>query len=926
MDTQRWQRIQELFEAALKNPEDQRRAWLAEACADDPTLIDDVEALLGADTTHDELAARVGRAVERELQTFRLEPGQRIGAWTVEDLLASGGMGSVYRARRSDRAYEQSVVIKVVALPLNDELHERFRRERQILADLSHPYIARLLDGGTLAGGEPYLVMEYVRGWDIATWCDRQQLGLIDRLALFNRVCEAVQFAHTSLVVHRDIKPANVLVDESGTPRLLDFGIASLLESGDHEGGRPQAAADNRLTSAYASPEQRRGQPVTTASDVYSLGALLYRLLTGEPPRFDAPYSVRPISTSMSGMARANAGRIMEADLDAVVGKALADDPDRRYATPQALAEDLERLHRLRPTRARPVGGLGRLGRAVRRNRLLSATITGSALLMFAFIISISILALHLDRERDHALVAAATTEQVSDFVFELFDGADPEVSPGEIPTARELLDRGTARIREELDDQDRIRARLLHRMGRAYQGLGQFEQARALLSDALDSVDSNDADLYWATMVDLADVERLLGERATARDRLDAVIEQLAGSDEFPRSLASAYNNRGLVAADQEQHEHAEELAHRALAVPLEAGQARKVLYGRYRHNLALALGRQGRHDEAIDVLETVIDEKRRTLGKSHPSTLRSMEVLAGNHRQRGDLDTAAAYFEKILEHTVAVYGETSAAQARVNNSLANVHHDRGDYARAERTYRQALDFHDARPEADPLTHAFLVNNLASLFEDRGNLADAENLFRRSLAMRRELAGEDELLVIHARGNLARILIQLDQLDEAATLLAQVDDALTAHFPDNRFRRLQLDWQAALLEAARGNLERGRDGMQAVLAKLNDEWPDRTARHANAELDAAAIDLQRGAYIEARRRSDRALELLQDLRHPDHPDYLRAQVLRAEALAGQGDRGEAVAIVTPLWPILTDRFSPESPTLATAGQLLAED
>ncbi len=914
MDVTRWQRIQVLFEEALEQPERRRRDWLKVACSDDPSLIADVERMLGADTTSDKLADHVSRSVDRELHTLRLEPGQRLGAWTVEDLLASGGMGAVYRARRGDRAYEQSVVIKIVALPLNDELHERFRRERQILADLSHPYIARLLDGGTLPGGEPYLVMEHVNGCDIATWCDRQRLGLSGRLILFLRVCEAVQFAHASLVIHRDIKPANILIDESGTPRLLDFGIASLLERGDDDGNSLRAAADHRLTSAYASPEQRRGQTVTTASDVYSLGALLYRLLNGEPPGGNTP---RPIG----GLA----GRVVRADLDAVVARALAEDPEQRYATAQAMIEDIERVRQLKPTRALPVGRAGRLARAVRRNRLLSATFAGSALLVIAFIAGISALVMHLDRERERALLAAATTEQVSDFVFELFDGADPEVSPGETPSARELLDRGTARIREELDGQDRIRARLLHRMGRAYQGLGQYEQARELLSDALEAIDTADADLYWATMVDLADVERLLGERATARSRLDTVIKHLSGTGEFPRSLASAYNNRGLIAAEQEQHETAEALAHRALEVTIPAGHDREVLHGRYRHNLALTLGRQGRHDEAIDVLETVIAEKQRTLGQTHPSTLRSMEVLAGNHRQRGDLEQAAAIFQEVLEQTTAIHGEASAAEARVNNSLANVHHDLGDFARAESTYRRALAFHDARPDADPLTHVFLVNNLASLFKDRGNLAEAEAMFRRSLTMRRKLAGDDELLVIHARGNLTRVLIRTRQFEEAETLLRQVDEALATHFPDNRFRRLQHDWQSALLEAARGNAAPGRSGMQVVLDRLQAEWPDRSSHRARALMDAAAIDLRHGAYGKAQADAQNAMSLLRDLRPPGHPDRLRAAILLAQALAGQGYRDRAISIVTPLWPEMLERFSPDAPILATAEALLAK-
>ena len=926
MDTRRWQRLEALFDSALEQPEAQRRAWLAQACADDPTLIAEVEALLAADTEDDELAGRVGRSVEHELHTVRLEPGQRIGAWAVEDLLASGGMGSVYRARRSDQAYEQSVVIKVVALPLNDDLHERFRRERQILADLNHPYIARLLDGGTLPGGEPFLVMEYVRGCDIATWCDQENLGLADRLTLFGRVCEAVQFAHASLVVHRDIKPANVLVDESGTPRLLDFGIASLLASGDDPDHRPRAEADNRLTSAYASPEQRRGEPVTTASDVYSLGALLYRLLAGEPPQFDSPQAVRPTSASMLRAVGARTGRVFLPDLDAVVGRALAEDPDQRYTNPQALVEDLERVRRLRPTRARPVGRLGRLERAVKRNRLLSATVAGSALLVLAFVVSVSVLVFYLDRERDRALVAAATTEQVSDFVFDLFESADPEVSQGEVPSARDLLDRGTERIAEQLEDQDRVRAPLLHRMGRAYQGLGQYEQARELMVAGLASVDGTDTVLYWSLMVDLADVERLLGLRAAARERLDGVIAALAERGEFSRQLASAYNNRGLIASEQEQYERAEALAEQALAVTLPVGDEQEILHSRFRHNLALTLGRQGRHDEAIEVLESVIADKRRVLGEPHPSILRSMEVQAGSYRQLGELDAAAVRFEEVLEQTVAIYGEASAAESRVNNSLANVHHDRGDYARAEQTYRRALAFHDSRPEADPLTHVFLVNNLASLFEDRGSLARAEGLFRRSLAMRRELAGDDELLVIHARGNLARLLIKREQLDEAGALLGEVDAALAAYFPGNRLRRAQLDWQLALLEDARGNPERGREGMLAVLDEIEAQWPERQALLASAELDTAVIDIRVSAFDEAERRAGEALARLETLRPPDHPHLLRARVLRAEALAGQGQQARAAAAVMAHWPALTERFSPDSPVMNAAGRLVTGD
>ncbi len=925
MDAERWRRIEALFDSAMTLPEQQRRGWLNEACTEDPSLIEQVIALIEADEAGDPVASPVSRSVEQELRAIRLEPGQRIGAWTIERLLASGGMGAVYLACRSDQAFDQRVVVKIVALPLNEDLHARFRRERQILADLSHPYIARLLDGGTMAGGEPYLVMEYIKGCDIATWCDRERLGLSDRLSLICRVGEAVQFAHANLVVHRDIKPANVYVDQAGTPRLLDFGIASLLEADSNVQGPHWAAADTRLTGAYASPEQRNGQAVTTASDVYSLGALLYRLLTGRPPRMDSPAEPEPPSAVLSDLVKADTGGLVAADLDAVVARSLAQDPGQRYVTAQAMIDDLSRLQALRPTRARPVGRLGRLGRAVRRNQLLSGTIAGSGLLLLVFVVSIAVLTIHLDRERNFALMSAATTEQVSNFVFELFDGADPEINQGELPSALDLLDRGTARIQEDLLGQDRVRARLLHRMGRAYQGLGQFEQAHELLVAALASLENPEPDdkaLYWSVMVDLADIERELGLRSAARDRLDQVIDNLAGNASLGWQLASAYNNRGLIAATQEEFTYAESMAHQALSVALPDGSEREILHTRFRHNLAQTLGRQRRHEEAIELLESVIADKQRLLGDPHPSTLRSLEVLASNHRLRGDYETAAAVFTRILQGVRDIYGDASPAEARVFESLANLYHDRGDYANAERAYRQALTFHDAWPERNPLLHAIVVNNLASLFEDRGNLVDAETLFRRSLAMRRDLAGDNEITVIHARGSLARVLIKQGAFDEAEDLLGQVDQALASYFPDNQLRRVQLDWQMALLTAATGDPGHGLDQMQAILERLNETWPDRPALQARAKLDAAGIELALGANLAAKHRSTAAMDMLQSLHPPDHPDLLRAQVLRAEALAAQGKQDQARAMIASSMPALNERFSPGSAILISAERL----
>ncbi len=924
MDAARWQSIQALFEDAVDLPQAKRRQYLEQACADDRSLIAEVEAMLAADEaanhTGDELAWRITRSVETELQTVRLEVGQQVGAWTIDRLLATGGMGAVYLARRSDQVFEQQVVIKVVALPLSDELHQRFRRERQILADLAHPYIARLLDGGSLPGGEPYLVMEYVRGCDIATWCNDQAVALDARLDLFRQVCEAVQFAHGNLVIHRDIKPANVLVDESATPRLLDFGIASLSEAGSDNGQRD--AADNRLSSDYASPEQRRGEAVTTASDVYGLGALLYRLLTDRAPGNAS--SVSPLSKSERCSALVGRARIELADLEAIVGKALADGPGDRYPTPQALAEDIRRCQSRQPTRARPQGRWGRLTLAMHRNPVFSATLTGSALLLLAFVVSVSWLAVYLDRERDRALAATATAEQMVDFAFSLFEGADPESGFEHTPTARDLLDQGTVRIEDTLSGQDPIRARLMHRMGKAYQGLAHYEQAEKLLASALERVESGDKDLYWRLMVDLADIERLLGRFSEAEVRLEAVVAALQNTTVHTAQLASAYNNLGILAADQEQFERAETLARQALAVSLPDSAPVQVLHDRYRHNLARTLGRQGRHTEAIDLLEGVIESKHESLGEPHPSTIRSLEVMAASYRELGQLDQAISVYEEIIAQTRAIHGEPSAAEARLYNGLANVHHDRGDYARARQAYEQALAFHDASPDVNPVTHAHALNNLASLHEDRGNLAQAEVLFRRSLDLRQELASDNSLFVAHARANLARVLVERGELGPARALMDKVDVVLSTYFPDNQLRRLRLDRQYALLDLARGELESSQAGLEAVLARLERDQPGQTGLRAIVKLDIARVHIQRHAHDQAIELIDEALGLFAEIRPPDHPHKLRAGVMRAEALAGLDRGSDAVRQIEPYLPMLVERFSADSRVIDAVSRLTA--
>ncbi len=422
LDTSRWARVKDLFEAALSHSGGERDAFLASACGDDADVLREVRTLLAADADGDAALDQGFRGAVSELaaaidqNTGRPE---RIGRYRIVSEIGHGGMGAVFLAERDDD-FHQRVAIKVVRGVLGEHGLRRFRAERQILASLNHPCIAQLIDGGTTAEGLPYLVMEYVDGVALNTYADTHKLTIEQRLALFSRIADAVSHAHRSLVVHRDLKPSNILVTADGTPKLLDFGIAKLLDAGD-DTAMATAPSMQLLTPEYASPEQVRNAPITTSTDIYSLGVILYELVTGRRPyrlisrlREELEYVVCRQDPPPPGIA---------ADLDTIVLHALQKEPARRYASVDHFVEDIRRYVEGRPIQARPSTWRYRTARFARRHRAGVATAAIFAVVVIGFAIALGLTAARAARERN-------TSERVTALLVEMFSGASWRTVP----------------------------------------------------------------------------------------------------------------------------------------------------------------------------------------------------------------------------------------------------------------------------------------------------------------------------------------------------------------------------------------------------------------------------------------------------------------------------------------------------------------
>jgi len=693
------------FSEYLEQPDAKRDAWLAHRVRGRPEVLERVRRLAAAERSssgfleHNRQAAALGG-----------RSGDRLGPWELVEQLAVGGMSRVFRARRTDGVYDQDVAVKLFdGAHLDDSTAGRFDAERRILAALDHPGIARIIDGGESLDGTPYVVMELVYGEPITRYCNREGLGLPERLGLFQKVCVALEVAHRHGVVHRDIKSGNVMVSDAGEPKLIDFGIAKVLASGGVDVELPETRQGNALmTPEYASPEQLRGAQVDVTSDVYSLGVLLYELLTGTRPHKIAGLSPAEMEATVCNTIPADPSEMVErrktlppsglgdigalkrrlrGDIDRIVMTAMRVDPADRYSSALGLAQDLERHLSGQPVRARGASRLYRASRFIGRHRVgFAITVAAFALLAGALVV--------VDAQRERARAEAARAESARAFLVDMIQRADP-FENADAPTLAGALKQAVPGLGQRFEGQPLLEAEMRYAIGYALQNLGEVRPAREQLELALSLRRAA------GSPVDLAEVHDGLGIVAWWESDFDAgghhferAIELLRGREDARARVlrVNVLANWAAMLIDAGENEQSERLALRALGLADGVDAVSAETLAAIWSSVATARDGLGNGEAALEAFERTLDIQRQATGEMHPSYAIVLNNMALMYYGMDRLEDAIEAMRRSVDIRRATLGEAHPQTATALFNLARLQTIAGDLEPAEENARTAL------------------------------------------------------------------------------------------------------------------------------------------------------------------------------------------------------------------------------------------
>ncbi|HYS04345.1 MAG TPA: serine/threonine-protein kinase [Candidatus Dormibacteraeota bacterium] len=811
-DPDRWPVIAPILAEALDLPPEQRAPFLDRACAGDSALRREIEELLRADErAGDFLGAPVdltGVAVPDDDGAGGDPPsasGSTIGPYRVVREIGRGGMGVVYEAEQ--KSPRRPVALKVIlgGRHVDAEAVRMFRRETDSLARLKHPSIAAIYESGSTGEGQHFFAMELVQGRSLSEYLDergpaRSRSDVRLRLALFRKICAAVAYAHQRGVIHLDLKPSNILVLEAPggeVPeiKVLDFGLARITDP-DAQGATAVTAFGRvQGTLPYMSPEQVRGRrdEVDVRSDVYALGVILYRMLTGR-----LPYDLEGLEITEAARivceeaplplgSAAGSGARFDHDLTVIVNKALEKEPGRRYPGVAALDEDVARYLDGRPILARPPSAAYLIRTLVARHKIPVAAAGALLVLLVGFAIAMTLQARRIATERDRANREATTAERVSDFLTGLFKVSDPDETRGNSIKVREILDSGLEKIGKELADEPEVQARLMQTMGKVYANLGLYPKALPILEQSV------------------ATRRRLLG-------------------DEHPDTLAAMYD-LALLYVNLGRRAEAEKLDDRILET------RRRLLGEEHPETLCVMAGLalidrlQGRFEQAERLERQVLEVRRRVLGEDHPDTLDSMVDLAGVYYEERRYADAEMLYRTAIEKIRRVLGEENSVTLRNITSLANVYERQGRYAEAEALHRDSRErLRRLLGDDHPLTFK-ATNDLAVLLDDRGRYADAEPLYRDNLERERRVLGEDHPSTLTSMNNLANVYSSEGRYTEAEALFRESLERGRRVLGENHPDTTNTLYNLGCMSVLRGNRTSALDWLGQAVAHGYSHW-----------------------------------------------------------------------------------------------------
>jgi len=942
-----WHRLRTLFAEVLEIEPRERDLWLDRSCAGDAALREDLQRLLDAHAAPEGLLDNGSRFVHGLAATLadastQTDPrvGARIGVYRLLQLLGRGGMGSVYLAERADGQFRQQVALKLIG----DEaptraLRERFLRERDILARLSHPNIAQLHEGGVSADGVPYFTLERVEGEPITRWCDSRRAGIRERLQILLKVCDAVQYAHRNLVVHRDLKPTNILVTANGEPKLLDFGIAKLLDGEGAATGMTDTHAPP-MTREYAAPEQVLSQPITTVTDVYALGVLLYELLCGRLPYPEAergtiswPKAIveatpEPLSRAVTrargdvasgsaasdarahaldaestaarrGLSVAALKRIVRGDLDAIARRALQKAPEARYPSVAAFTEALEAwLH----GRAQPNSDVHlRLRKFLRRHALGVGVASAFAVVTFAGLAGIV-------WEARQTTLAGRRAQTIQQFLTSVFDVSDPDRSQGQTVTARELLDEGARRAQIELADQPELESDLLRVIGTLYFRLGLYPRAEALQEQALAllrKLEPN-GDSIAASLTELADTERLQQHYAEAEAHLTEALS-LEPPGHADAARAQTLGNLGMVLGETARNAEAERTLREALALDRRLHESPDERTASDQERLARVLAGGSGYDEANALLSDSLQQQRALHGEKHSTVAATLEERAKLAWTRGDLDSAERDFEAALEMRRALFGPRHPGVADSLYWVAGLRSYQGRYAEAEALSNEALAINAEAYGTATAHDAPFHDLLAEVAQANNDLDRAEHEARTALSMWQDVLGERHSEMANGLQRLALIERDRGNTAEAITLLRKAVEIRRATLGPNTER---VGFALAnLAETLRigGDPAAAADTFREALAVYRASLPASHPRIVEALSGIGRSQLDRGDVAAAIDTLEPALAIARTAYPEGHPDRMRVLLPLGQAWLANGNAqraaeilGEAKALITP--------------------------